>query len=375
MSTLTTAGLESDGAGLKSDGTVGLQRHHCQKSRGPHRYWTSKKKCRLQIQWPEGQWEVSFVDTDQAMAAWMNNYATNCLMFDCEWSPRSRTGVGLIQFATLPSTHQVLVVDCTRVNLVKVQSIFNNHLMVGWAIHNDLQHLELVPKSNIVDLQRLSSHPPSNMKEKDRIRIEKYQPLNRHGQTHNQSWSLDDMAQCFLGHTAKVLLRKHPKWSDPSWQLYDRDIHYAANDVIAVSYLYDKLKYVYEPSALIINNVLDAQAKIRINQVLAGLGNVDTQDQMRYVGHVWRDRAQLTQASLTFFSVEAFPHLRKELTSKALWVDYNRLRPAALTQFMNKVSTHVLIQAALRHWKETHLVVTAAPVFPNRGGFKMYSTK
>ena len=55
------------------------------------------------------------------------------------------------------------------------------------------------------------------------------------------------MAQCFLDHPAKVPIKKHPKWSDAEWQLRDRDIHYAANDVIAVSYIYDKLKYIYEP--------------------------------------------------------------------------------------------------------------------------------
>lgn len=355
--------------------TIGPQRHNCQKSRGPHRYWTSKKKCRLQIQWPEGQWEVSFVDTDQAMAAWMNNYATDCLMFDCEWSPRKRVGVGVIQFATLPSTHQVLVVDCTRVDLAKVRSIFDNHLMVGWATDNDVRHLELDGSNHIVDLQGLSSQPPSNMREEDRARIEQYQPMDHSGKPHNQSWSLDDMARCFLDHSAKVHIVKHPKWSNAKWQLRDRDIHYAANDVIAVAYIYDKLKYMYKPSALILDNVLRSQAQLRIKQVIAGLGSVETQDQMRYVGQVWRDREQLAQTSLTFFAVEAFPRLRKELTSMDLSVNYNRLRPAALTQFMNRVSTHVLIQAALSHWKETHLVVTAAPVFPNRGGFKLYRTK
>jgi hypothetical protein len=325
------------------------------------------------------------------MAAWMNNYATDCLMFDCEWS--QSVGVGLIQFATLPSTHQVLVVDGTQVSLEKIQSIFNNHFMVGWAIGNgsngdlkppngDLKHLGLDLDSNKVDLQLLTADPPPNMKEEDRILIENHQPLNRHGEPHNQQWNLNDMAECFLGHTVKVPLKKdddgkdvHPKWSDPSRQLKDRDIHYAANDVIAVAYIYEKLKYIYEPSALLLNNVLDSQAEIRINQVLAGLGNVETQDQMRYVGHVWSDHEQLTQASLTFFAVKAFPKLRKELTSKALSVNYKRLRPTALTQFMTKVSTHVLLQAALNHWKETHLVVMAAPLVQNRGGFKLYRSK
>ena len=71
-------------------------------------------------------------------------------MFDCEWSERN--GVGVIQFATLPSTHQVLVVDCTRVDLAKVQSIFDNHLMVGWATDNDVRHLGKA-SNNSVDVQ------------------------------------------------------------------------------------------------------------------------------------------------------------------------------------------------------------------------------
>lgn len=221
------------------------ERQHCGKGRGKHRYWTSHNNCRLNISWLKDQWEVSFVDTDQALSTWMTTYASSCLMFDCEWSRRD--GVGLLQLATLPATRQVVVVDGTRVSLEKIQSIFNNHLMVGWATHNDLRHLGLDSDSNKVDLQRLSSQPPSNLREEDRTRIEEYQPVNRHGEPHTQSWSLDDMAQCFLGHTVKVPLPKHPNWSDPKWRLYDRDIHYAANDAIAVAYLYDKLKYIYEP--------------------------------------------------------------------------------------------------------------------------------
>ncbi len=141
-------------------------------------------------------------------------------------------------------------------------------------------------------MQLLTAEPPTDMKQEDRIRINKYQPLDRNGKPHNQSWNLNNMAECFLGYTVKVPLKKdndgkdvHPKWSDPSRQLKDRDIHYAANDVIAVAYIYEKLKYIYEPSALLLNNVLDSQAEIRINHVLAGLVNVETQDQMRYVGH------------------------------------------------------------------------------------------
>jgi len=225
--------------------SVTLERSNCENGRRGHRYWTSQNNCRLNIPWSEGQWEVSFVDTDQDMATWINTNASECLMFDCEWSKRD--GVGLIQLATLPSKHQVLVVDGTRVDLAQVQSIFNSHLMVGWATGNDMRHLGLESSSNIVDLQRLSSHPPTSMREEDRTRMEQYQPVNRHGKPHNQSWSLDDMAQCFLDHPAKVPIKKHPKWSDPEWQLRDRDIHYAANDVIAVAYIYDKLKYIYEP--------------------------------------------------------------------------------------------------------------------------------
>jgi len=209
----------------------------------------------------------AFVDTEQAMAAWMNNYATDCLMFDVEWSQPG--GVGVIQFATPLPNRQVLVVDGTRVSLEKIQSIFNKHLMVGWAIGNgsngvlkksngepvgpygDLKQLGLDLDSKKVDLQLLTAEPPTDMKQGDRIRINNYQTLDRNGKPHNQSWNLNDMAECFLGYTVKVRLKDvHPKWSDPLWKLYDGDIHYAANDVIAVAYIYDKLKYIYEPPAM-----------------------------------------------------------------------------------------------------------------------------
>ena len=252
------------------------------KAKKKARYWTMYRRrekeknendekifCHLQITWPGNeQWEVAFVDTGQDMAAWMNNYATDCLMFDCEWSPWQPVGVGVIQFATPLPNRQVLVVDGTRVSLEKIQSIFNKYLMVGWAIgngsngglitpHGDLKQLGLDLDSNKVDLQLLTADPPPNMNEEDRILIENYQPMNRHGDPHNQSWSLNDMANCFLGYTVKVPLKKddkgedvHPKWGDPSRQLKDKDIHYAANDVIAVAYIYDKLKYIYEPPAM-----------------------------------------------------------------------------------------------------------------------------
>lgn len=228
-------------------------RDNCQDSRRGHRYWTSQKKCRLNIRWPEGHWEVSFVDTHEKMMAWVNKYAVECLIFDCEWSMVD--GVGLIQFATLPSSGQVLVVDCTRVRLVHVKDLFQNLKMVGWATSNDVRHLQNkqpnIIDTNVIDLQLLSNISSNislceKMTEDDRNKIEAYQPLDKHGTPHTGAWSLDDMATCFLGHIAKIPLKKHPQWSNPNWRLYDRDIHYAANDVIGLAYIYDLLKYVYK---------------------------------------------------------------------------------------------------------------------------------
>ena len=63
-------------------------------------------------------------------------------------------------------------------------------------------------------------------------------PVNRKTGQPKQQWSLDDLAQHVLGHSVKVSIPRHPRWSDPKWQFKDSQIHYAANDAIAVSYLY-----------------------------------------------------------------------------------------------------------------------------------------
>lgn len=225
-----------------------ISKQNCSKRRrGGHRYWSSQKGCRITIEWTEGQWGVSFVDTNAAMTAWMTKYASNILMFDCEWSPRTTTGVGLIQFATLPSVHQVLIVDCSVVDLTEVRDIFTKCQMVGWATGGDKSHLAL-ESENIIDLQKLfkQSKLREKMNEEDKTQFQNYQPLNRHGEPHYQAWSLDDMAQCFLGHSAKVPLNKHPPWSEKKYKFEDTEIHYAANDVIGLAYIYNKLKYIYE---------------------------------------------------------------------------------------------------------------------------------
>ena len=225
-----------------------ISKRDCPQSRQGHRYWIS---CgHLSIEWKEGTWDIAFVDTSSAMSDWMKKYASNILMFDCEWTPRSKKGVGLIQFATDPSIRQVLIVDCSVVDLAEVRNIFTTYQMVGWATDGDKKRLG-VDSNNIIDLQQLSKQQQlstllSRMTKEDVAKIQDYQPTDKNGNPHNQQWSLDNMAECFLGHTAKVPLKKHPQWSNGKWKFKDRDIHYAANDVIGLAYIYDKLKYIYK---------------------------------------------------------------------------------------------------------------------------------
>ena len=223
-------------------------RHNCPESRDGSRYWTAESNCHLKL----NEWEVSFVDTNNGFDKWMNKYGSSVFMFDCEWSQWDK-GIGLIQFATLPSTHQVLVVDCTgQVDLAKIKNVFVNNRMVGWAIVNDIKHLGLTETNHLIDLQAVPSHknreesPFTLLNNADKSRIEAYQPMDRHGNPHPNQWSLDDMAQCLLGHDVKVPIGKHPNWSSKNWKLKDNDIHYAANDVIGVAYLYKHLEYIYE---------------------------------------------------------------------------------------------------------------------------------
>ena len=163
------------------------QRRSCPAGREGHRYWSSEEwsdeTCHLDIEWEENgknvMWEVSFVDTVASMNKWMNIYAQDVLMFDCEWSKKN--GVGVIQFATPPELHQVLVVDCTRVTLAEVRNLFERCKMVGWATGNDIRHLNLDTSGrNVVDLQELTTQNSefwANWKEEDSIRVEEYQHL------------------------------------------------------------------------------------------------------------------------------------------------------------------------------------------------------
>jgi len=66
-------------------------------------------------------------------------------------------------------------------------------------------------------------------------------PLSRNGQPKPQ-WGLDDLAFRVLGFPVKVPIGRHPRWSWPHWQFNAKQIHYAANDAIAVSYIYDRSK-------------------------------------------------------------------------------------------------------------------------------------
>lgn len=222
-------------------------RHNCPKSRGGSRYWTAENNCHLELE----QWEVSFVDTNGGFDKWMGKYGSAVLMFDCEWSHWDK-GVGLIQFATETSVQKVLVVDCTGpVDLTNIQNVFRGNRMVGWAIVNDAKHLSLSETNHVIDLQAVPSHknredsPFRLLNKEDKNRIEAYQPMDNQGNPHHNQWNLDDMARCILGHDVKVPIVKHPNWSSKNWKFKDKDIHYAANDVIGVAYIYKHLEYIY----------------------------------------------------------------------------------------------------------------------------------
>jgi hypothetical protein len=121
---------------------------------------------------------------------------------------------------------------------------------------------------NVIDLQLLVSKKSmyNKMRPEDFQKILAYKPMDNDGNVqekkritaHTNSthvWNLDDMAGCFLGYKVKVPLRplkkvpleqKHRVWSNKTWSFHENEIHYAANDVIALAYIFDKLDYIYE---------------------------------------------------------------------------------------------------------------------------------
>lgn len=241
----------------------------CPTSRNSRRYWSwDDGKCHLKVHWNDDVWEVSFVDTKNDMVNWINENTTDTfvLFFDCEWSRSTRKGIGLIQIATDVSKCKVIIVDCTKVSLEQIRKkFFNAFTMVGWSSSNDVKRLEqdetkrqnLLKK--VIDLQKLISNQEmfDKLGQEEKEKVANYVPLDKNGkvqenkriingQISHNVWSLDNMAECFLGHTAKVPLEKHPQWSNGKWKFKDRDIHYAANDVIGLAYIYDKLKYIYK---------------------------------------------------------------------------------------------------------------------------------
>jgi len=248
----------------------------CPKSRDypKHRYWTWNLQCHLQVHWHKDVWQVSFVDNKESMADWMhqNVKEEQTLFFDCEWS-RWDKGIGLIQFATRAVGHRrrrVLIVDCTKVESVHVRKLFCAYRMVGWATDNDVKHLEEDEKKRmdfptVIDLQLLVSNKSmyNRMRPEDMKKILAYEPMDKNGhvqekkrititehQMSTNEWSLNDMAGCFLGYKVKVQLKKprqtHRGWSNKKFRFKENEIHYAANDVIALAYLFDKLDYIYE---------------------------------------------------------------------------------------------------------------------------------
>jgi hypothetical protein len=239
---------------------------NCTKGRKSHRYWPWEGKCHLHVRWNEDVWEVSFVDTKKRLDIWVkeNVRNENILFFDCEWSQHDN-GIGLIQLATGVSMCKVLIVDCTKVDRSFIIDIFKAYRMVGWATSNDVAHIEHDKKKRldisekVTDLQMIVSKQEmyDKLNQEDREKAALYKPLDKNGDIQvdkrindykisRNVWSLDDMAKCFLGYQVKVQLKNHKGWSDKKWKFKDKDIHYAANDVIALAYIYDKLNYIYE---------------------------------------------------------------------------------------------------------------------------------
>lgn len=243
-----------------------------ERRKNSHRYWPWGGQCHLKVHWKDDAsalddvWEVSFVDTRESMDKWIRKNAKDeqVLFFDCEWS-KWDNGIGLIQIATGVSKCKVVIVDCTVVEMSSIRNIFKAYRMVGWATSNDVTRLEpdetkrhfIIDK--VTDLQMLISKQEmfNKLGQEEREKVASYEPLDKNGNVQEKKqirngkigrnvWSLDDMAKCFLGYEVKVPLKNHRGWSDKKYEFRNKHIHYAANDVIAVAYIYDKLKHIYE---------------------------------------------------------------------------------------------------------------------------------
>jgi len=236
----------------------------CPHGRGSDRYWpwTRENNCVLRIPSINGTtWTVSFVPYENMEQWLLDNDVSNVLAFDCEWTRRSPNGIGLIQFATLPPLYKVLIVDCTRRSqecpgdhqtqkrYPLLREVFENHRMIGFATTEDVRRLGFDRVA--LDLQDLtpssgtSRHRPQQWDWLARTVQEEIfskcdPPMDCNGQPKSH-WGLDDLAIRITGHTFKVGMPKHPKWSNPEWKLTDTQMHYAANDVIAVATIVKRL--------------------------------------------------------------------------------------------------------------------------------------
>ena len=156
-------------------------------------------------------------------------------------------------------------IDEKFISFSLILNIFNAFKMVGWSSSNDVKRLEQdeskrqIIIDQVTDLQMIISKQEmyNKLEQEEREKVANYEPLDKNGNVQENKrirngkisrnvWSLDDMAKCFLGYEVKVHLKNHRGWSDKKWQFKDKHIHYAANDAIAVAYIYDKVKHIYE---------------------------------------------------------------------------------------------------------------------------------
>ena len=209
--------------------------------RGKHRYFVNSKL--ILHDWPR-TWEVTFVDDEIGLEAWLSKFTP--VVFDSEASNTPRK-LGLLQLATSTKERKVLVIDAVSTKIdwngKNIRSIFGKTL-TGFSISGDRKWLQergvdasLLTGTLLRDLQK---ERPSTAKEEKCF--EKFTVTN-HGVTSiKKTLSLDDYSECLLGRRSKIQLTKHgekymPGWAYDGWRFHNTEIHYASNDVVALAYM------------------------------------------------------------------------------------------------------------------------------------------
>ena len=212
------------------------------RSREGHRYFVG---CHLVLEDWDRRWQVTFVDDEESLGKWLDSYTP--VVFDCEASYVPRR-LGLLQLATSKEQHQVLVIDATSKNInwtkdgKNIKRVFQ-HRLAGFSIGRtasesveqktgptgDKMWLENrgVDEASLAPLRDLQNKKPST------------HCFDNFTKT-KTSLSLDDFSECLLGRRSKIQLKKNneeylPGWAWEKWKLSDTEIHYAANDVVALA--------------------------------------------------------------------------------------------------------------------------------------------